>query len=310
MNVCPSLITSAYSIAYSSRASSSASLPGPSLRSRSSASAGRGRRGVKQPLPSSPDSSPSPERPRPAGRKRKCVTKDGGPQQKKSCTTGGRKGKGKATERANKLWTTDNPATAYPHFSHEFEFGPTVSLPYDAAPTDFFAQVYPPQLIDLIVEQTNLYAEQRGVAGWVDTTAGEMEAFLGFVMATSVHRVPRLNNIWSSDWILGVPALARIFPRSCFWQLWANLHLADNTQAPDHTEPSFDRLYKLRPMLNILRDAFETAHEPSQHEAMVRFKGRLSPLHSPWTSPSVDCRKAQKAPRNFFCVFCLSCSSL
>ena len=108
----------------------------------------------------------------------------------------------------------------------------------------------------------------------------KMETFLGFVMATSVHRVTRLNNIWSSDWILGVPALARIFPRSRFWQLWANLHLADNTQAPDHTEPSFDRLYKLWPMLNILRDAFETAHEPSQQvsvdEAMVRFKGRSS----------------------------------
>ena len=130
------------------------------------------------------------------------------------------------------------------------------------------------------MEQTNLYAEQRGVTGWVDTTAGDIEAFLGFVMATSVHRVPRLNNIWSSDWILGVPALARIFPWSRFWQLWANLHLADNTQAPDHTEPSFDWLYKLRPMLNILRDAFETAHEPSQQlsvdEAMVRFKGRSS----------------------------------
>ena len=276
MNVCPSLITSAYSVSHSSRVSFSASLPGPSLCSRSSASAGRGRRGVKQPLPPSPDSSPSPERPRPAGRKRKCVGKDGGSRQKKGCTNGGRKGKGKATERANKLWTTDNPATTYPHFSHEF--GPTVSLPYDAAPTDLFAQVYPPQLIDLIVEQTNLHAEQRGVAGWVDTTAGE--AFLGFVMATSVHRVPRLNNIWSSDWIVGVPALARIFPRSRFWQLWANLHLADNTQAPDHTEPSFDRLYKLRPMLNILRDAFKTAHEPSQQvlvdEAMVQFKGRSS----------------------------------
>ena len=141
MNVSPSLITSAYSIAYSSRASSSASLPGPSLRSRSSASAGRGRRGVKQPLPLSPDSSPSPERPRPLGRKRKCVTKDGGSRQKKGCTTGGRKGKGKAMERANKLWTTDNPATAYPHFSHEF--GPTVSLPYDAAPTDFFRTSLP-----------------------------------------------------------------------------------------------------------------------------------------------------------------------
>ncbi len=114
---------------------------------------------------------------------------------------------------------------------------------------------------------------------WV-TTAEEMGAFLGFVMATSIHRVPRLNNIWSSDWVLGVPALAPVFTRKRFWQLWCNLHLADNTQAPDRNDPSFDRLYKLRPMLNMLSDAFRTAHQPSQqisvNEAMVRFKGRRS----------------------------------
>ena len=106
------------------------------------------------------------------------------------------------------------------------------------------------------MQQTNIYAQQRGVTGWVDATVREIEAFLGFVMATSVHRVPRLNNIWSSDWVLGVPALAANFTRTRFWQLWANLHLADNTQAPDRTDASFDRLYKIRPMLNILSDAF------------------------------------------------------
>jgi len=202
------------------------------------------------------------------------------------CRAGGYKGKGKGKgkgkriteETASELWGTTDPVTTYPDFHHEF--GPSQILPYHAAPTEFFNQVYTQELIDLIVEQTNLYAEQRGVTGWVDTTAMEIKAFLGFVMATSVHRVPRLNNIWSSDWILSVPALAKIFPRNRFWQLWTNLHLADNTQAPGRSEPSFDRLYKLRPMLNILADAFEAAHEPSQQlsvdEAMVRYKGRSS----------------------------------
>lgn len=102
-------------------------------------------------------------------------------------------------------------------------------------------------------------------------------------MATSLHRVPCIRNIWSTDWVLVVPALASIFPRSPFWQLWANLHLADNKQMPDYCEPSFDPLLKLRPMLNILADTFQAAHEPSLQvsvdEAMVRFKGRSSLKH-------------------------------
>ena len=189
-----------------------------------------------------------------------------------------RKGKVNRKNEERTLWDISDPEISYPEFSHGF--GPTVSPPYDAAPIEFFSQVYPPPLIDLIVEQTNLYAEQQGATGWVDTTPRELKAFLGFVMATSVHRVPRLNNIWSSDWVLGVPALATIFPRNRFWQLWSNLHLSDNTQAPGCSDPSFNRLYKLRPLLHILADAFRAAHEPSQQisvdEAMVRYKGRSS----------------------------------
>ena len=77
-------------------------------------------------------------------------------------------------------------------------------------------------------------------------------------MATSVHRVRRFNNIWSSNWILGVPALAMIFPRNQFQQLWANLHLADNTQASDRSDPSLDQLCRLRPLLDILAGTLAT----------------------------------------------------
>ncbi len=110
-------------------------------------------------------------------------------------------------------------------------------------------------------------------------------------------RVPRLNNIWSSDWVLGVPALAAVFTRNRFWQLWSNLHLVDITQAPGRTDPSFDRLYKLRLMLTVLSNAFRAAHEPSQEvsvdEAMVRFKGRSS-------------LKPKKPIKQGFKIWCLS----
>ncbi len=94
------------------------------------------------------------------------------------------RGKGKGKEKAvvessDEDWDTIDPNTQYPDFTHDW--GPTQPLPYSAVPTQYFQQVYPPMLVDTIVEQTNLYAQQRGVTGWVDTTAEEMGAFLGFV---------------------------------------------------------------------------------------------------------------------------------
>ena len=55
--------------------------------------------------------------------------------------------------------------------------GPHVS-PLTAEPIDFFARMYPTELVDLIAEQTNLYASQRGTPGWQDMTTREFEAAL------------------------------------------------------------------------------------------------------------------------------------
>ena len=283
-----SLIQPAYSLPHSVAVTSSISLssePGPScsLRSRRgrrcATAVGGGGRARRDLSPEGLDSSPSPEPPTPPGG-RKRTRRGRGILRTSSCKGKG-KGKGKrkaAKESTEIVWSTQDPKTKYPDFPHSW--GPTRPLPYNAEPTQYFEQVYPHRLVEMIVQQTNLYANQRGVTDWEDTSVREIKAFLGFVMATSIQRVPRLNDIWSGDWVLGVPALAAVFTRKRFWQLWSNLHLVDNTQAPGRTDPSFDRLYKLRPMLTILADAFRAAHEPSQQvsvdEAMVRYKGRCS----------------------------------
>ena len=85
-------------------------------------------------------------------------------------------------------WVKIDQCTTYPNFLEEFRH--TLPLPYNSAPERFLCQVYSPLLIDLLVEQTNLYAAQREVAGWEDTTV-----YLGVVMATSIHQVSQLKNI-------------------------------------------------------------------------------------------------------------------
>ena len=82
----------------------------------------------------------------------------------------------------------------FPTFTSTSPVGPTILLPLDSLPIDFFHQVFETQLLDHLVEQTNIYANQKNVRDWVDTTPEEMTAFIGFVLGTAIHRLPRLDN--------------------------------------------------------------------------------------------------------------------
>ena len=58
------------------------------------------------------------------------------------------------------------------------------------------------------------------------------------------------------------------------------LHLADSEMQPKKGEPGFDKLFKLRPLLNLLLPRFRSSYTPGQYlsidESMIAFKGRLS----------------------------------
>ena len=58
------------------------------------------------------------------------------------------------------------------------------------------------------------------------------------------------------------------------------LHLNDSRQQPSRGEPGYDKLYKVRPLLNLVLENFQSMYTPTQSlsidESMVGFKGRLA----------------------------------
>ena len=58
------------------------------------------------------------------------------------------------------------------------------------------------------------------------------------------------------------------------------LHLNDSQTQPQRGEPGFDKLFKIRPLLDLLLPSFKDSYTPTQFlsidESMVSFKGRLS----------------------------------
>ena len=107
----------------------------------------------------------------------------------------------------------------------------------------------------------------------------EMKLFLGMILIMGVHRLPQLEDYWSANPLLGVKGITLGMPLRRF-RVLTTLHLADNSLAIPRGQPGFDKLYKIRPLLNIIvtntQAAYSLHREISVDEAMIGFKGRSS----------------------------------
>ncbi|CAK6983472.1 PREDICTED: piggyBac transposable element-derived protein 2-like [Scomber scombrus] len=65
-------------------------------------------------------------------------------------------------------------------------------------PVDFFRHLFPLDLIDEIVHNTNMYALQKGKEN-LGVTSEEMQIFLGINMVMGYIRYPRARMYWSSE---------------------------------------------------------------------------------------------------------------
>ena len=115
----------------------------------------------------------------------------------------------------------------------------------------FFEAIYGNDTFDLIVAQTNLYAQQLN-ANWEETTLDEIKAFLGMLLVIGIHKLPFLWDYWSQNSLLGVPGITKCMPRDCFFAILKHLHLNDNSRMAQRDQPNFDKLYKVRPLLVVI----------------------------------------------------------
>ncbi|XP_027899099.1 piggyBac transposable element-derived protein 2-like [Xiphophorus couchianus] len=143
-------------------------------------------------------------------------------------------------------------------------------------PIDFFRYLFPLDLIDVIVHNTNMYALQKGKEN-LAVTSEEMQIFLGINMVMGYIRYPRTRMYWSSEEGLRLGIIADAMSVNRYEQILRHLHFVDNyTHQPANT----DRLFKLAPVLNTLQKTFLMAANPEEFqsidEQIIPFKGQLS----------------------------------
>ena len=109
--------------------------------------------------------------------------------------------------------------------------GPRVILP--DSPLGIFQLFFTMEVIEMIVEQTNLYAYQcmgdTAFEAWQKVTAAELEAFFGFMILMGIVRLPSLLDYWKNDVIFHYIPVASRISRNRFFDLKEYLHFANNT---------------------------------------------------------------------------------
>lgn len=160
----------------------------------------------------------------------------------------------------------------------------------DDNPFAFYKLLLTDDLIELLVKETNVYAEQKIIDGisnqtitdnsflanWVDTNKEEMWTFLGIIIWMGLNPKPRLKDYWSKNFIHKCCIYQQTgMPRSRFEALLANLHFSNNELCPEG-----DRLFKLSALLDLCNKNFQAAYTPGEYvcidETMIPFRGRLS----------------------------------
>ena len=162
-------------------------------------------------------------------------------------------------------------------------------LPPNPTPYDYLKLYVSDAVVDLMVRETNRYAEQHiqrnaialhsAVRNWTPVDRDEMWSFLGLITLMGLVYKPRIHMYWSNDEIYRTPLFGQVMARDRFFLILRFLHFSDNDMC-DVSDPDRDRLHKIRPFLDMLKANCASVFSPGTDlcvdESLVLFKGRVA----------------------------------
>lgn len=147
---------------------------------------------------------------------------------------------------------------------HEDEFIAPKKL---QLPIEYFKYFFSEELIQLIVDNTNLYSVQKSGKS-VNVNNNDILDFLAIEILMGVVNMPAYTDYWSES--LRYDKIANIMPLKRYQAIRRNIHFVNNVTMND------DRYFKIRPVLEHIRQkCLGIPHEKrnSVDEMMIPYKG-------------------------------------
>ena len=148
---------------------------------------------------------------------------------------------------------------------------------------DVFLNFLGDDLWDRVVEESNRYAQQKlgdRFANFHQITRVELKAFIGINLIMGINRLPNYVLFWSNDDFFGNQGIKRVMTKNRFEEISQHLHFSDSTKEPARGAVNYDRLFKVRTVIDYVRGRCQNNFKPTKNisvdEGMIGFRGRLS----------------------------------
>ncbi|XP_046398660.1 piggyBac transposable element-derived protein 3-like [Ischnura elegans] len=182
------------------------------------------------------------------------------------------------------FWT--EPVKNHPNFQFTAQSGLSAVVADMSNPSPFgiFSNIIDNEILEMIVEQTNIYANQvKGlttsrksrVVDWKPTTLHEIKKLFGILIYMGVVKMPKLSDYWSKNFIYRNDVAPSHMSRNRFELLLRMLHFSNNEENSNK-----DRLHKIQPLLDKIICNYQELYTPGEilcvDESIIPFQGRLA----------------------------------
>ena len=130
--------------------------------------------------------------------------------------------------------------------------GPNITLD-NPSELDVFFNSLGDDLWDRVVQESNRYTQQKlgnRFASFHQITRAELKAFIGINLIMGINRLQNYALFWSNDDFFGNQGIKRVMTKNRFEEISQYLHFNDSTKEPARCAANFDRLFKVRTVID------------------------------------------------------------
>ena len=140
------------------------------------------------------------------------------------------------------------------------------------SPIQYFKQFFDDDLFEHIANQTNLYYTQESLSKGLKvkfepTDKAEIEQLVGALLYMGIYPNPQYRMYWNPA--TAVPQITRCLKGGVnrFESLKRFLHFNDNSNIPDRNGPNYDKLFKVRPIIQSILEKCQNT-EPEEYHSI------------------------------------------